>query len=53
MIRLKHKLCFTCSLQFLVKYIPEKVDLTVLKVKIFVRVLGDTLVAEKIVIERD
>ena len=53
MIRLKDKLRLPSPLKLLVKYVTKQMNLTVLKVKVLMGVPRDTLVAEKIVIERD
>ena len=53
MIRLKNKLRLASPLKLLVKYVTKQMNLTVLKVKVLMGVPRDTLVAEKIVIERD
>jgi len=50
---LEDELGFGAPLQLFVEYVPEKSDFAVLEVEVLVGVLGDPLLSEKIVIQRD
>ncbi len=52
MICLKNKLRLASPLNLLVKYVAKQMNLTVLKVKVLMGVPCDTLIAEKVIIER-